>query len=41
MPHIKESENNVKELKVLIDKYIVENKNFVINKIKDEQRTKI
>ena len=44
MPHIQEKEyeikNNIKQLKYLIDKYIPENKKFVINKIKNEQQNK-
>ena len=33
-----EGKENVKQLKALVDKYIHENKKFVINKIKQEQK---
>lgn len=32
-----EKKENIKQLKKLIEKYIPENKNFVVNKIKKEQ----
>lgn len=36
-----ERKQNVKQLKILIDRYILDKRNFIINKIKDEQRTAI
>ncbi len=35
-----ERKNNIRELKVLIEKYIPENKKFVMGKIKKEQNEK-
>ena len=33
-----EQQNNIELLKILIEKYIPENKSFVLNKIKNEQK---
>lgn len=33
-----EQKENIKQLKKLVEKYIPENKKFVVNKIKNEQR---
>lgn len=33
-----EQKENVKQLKKLVEKYIPENKKFVVNKIKNEQQ---
>lgn len=37
MPQLQEKEQNIKELKALVDKYIKGDKKFVMEKIKKEQ----